>query len=121
MIITIFGNIKENYKWIVFHSSTTTLLLTIIFEIQSHVPPQTPVDQITPAYFYISHMCSGSLLPLAINRKALNENEDEESEENENIEESDGEYEDIEEDNLGELKALPNDLIAFILSRQRLY
>ena len=44
-------------------------------------------------------------------RKALNENEDEESEENENIEESDGESEDIEEDNLGELEALPNDLV----------
>ena len=44
-------------------------------------------------------------------RKALNENEDEESEENENIEESDGESEDIEEDNLSELEALPNDLV----------
>ena len=41
----------------------------------------------------------------------MNENEDEESEENENIKESDGESEDIEENNLSELEALPNDLV----------
>lgn len=69
ILISIFGNIRANYKWIVLHYAVVNLIFNLMFEIAASTPPGTPYPpyMIIP-YRYVNRMSIGSLLPLAINR-----------------------------------------------------
>lgn len=71
-IVSLLGNIKENYKWIVLNAALVTLIFTILFEITAAIPPDTPYSAypaiVTVPYPYVNRVSIGSLLPLAMNR-----------------------------------------------------
>jgi hypothetical protein len=63
-IVSIFGQIRENYKWIVLHTAFWALFIIIILEISYYMPPNVTIR----SFIYINHISVASFLLLAINR-----------------------------------------------------